>query len=397
MGSLRHVKVTIVAVLCVAAFAFFGLCGCGGNGGSGDPLGSSGGGERLSVTAPVHKDSSFGGVYIDVTIDEFNKLGFEYGDCVDISFSNGYQLNGIPYYNGYYVNVGDPLLVGYPGYPHVEAAVNYGSPLWDTAGLTDADSATITLVQAGAYRDVQEAFNISYGIDRDAYEGTDLQWANFRALSGGDMKPGIAYRSASPIDNEYNRVAYVDKAMRDAGVAFVLNLSDNKSEAHSFVKESKAQGLDMKYIGDLHSAGAIAYLDLSASYPTQSFAQKLVGGLELMIESDGPYLIHCIEGKDRTGFVCALLEALCGASYDEMAADYMETFANYYGITLESDPAKYNAILHLNLDGMLRFLAGADDDVDLRTLDYQQAARDYLRWGGMSDEDIDLLVEQLTQ
>jgi protein tyrosine/serine phosphatase len=32
------------------------------------------------------------------------------------------------------------------------------------------------------------------------------------------------------------------------------------------------------------------------------------------------YVVHCIEGKDRTGYVCALLEGLCGATYEEIVA-----------------------------------------------------------------------------
>ena len=32
-----------------------------------------------------------------------------------------------------------------------------------------------------------------------------------------------------------------------------------------------------------------------------------------MASHEGPYLIHCTEGKDRTGFVSALLECLIGA------------------------------------------------------------------------------------
>ena len=61
----------------------------------------------------IHEEE-FGGVYIDITIDEFNALGFEYGDSVTVSFSNGYKLKDIPYYNGYYTQTGEPLLIAYP-------------------------------------------------------------------------------------------------------------------------------------------------------------------------------------------------------------------------------------------------------------------------------------------
>ena len=43
-------------------------------------------------------EPKFGGSYLDIAIDEFNNLGFEYGDSVDVTFSNGYKLSDIPYY-----------------------------------------------------------------------------------------------------------------------------------------------------------------------------------------------------------------------------------------------------------------------------------------------------------
>ena len=40
----------------------------------------------------ISHDEKYGGVYVNISIEDFNNLGFEYGDSVDISFSNGYKL-----------------------------------------------------------------------------------------------------------------------------------------------------------------------------------------------------------------------------------------------------------------------------------------------------------------
>jgi len=344
----------------------------------------------------VMRDESFGGVCIDITIDDFNRLGFEYGDSVDVEFSNGYKLEGIPYYNGYYTSIGDPLVVGYPGYPHIEVAINFGDPLWDVSGVQAGDTANVTLREAGAFSNIQEAFDITYTDNRADY-ASDEQFANFRALRGGSMKPGVAYRSASPIDNEHNRAPYVEGLMKQAGVAYILNLSDNKTEANEFVAEDKAQGIDVSRFEELSASGCVALLDLSASYPSESYARTLAGGLVSMTEHDGPYLVHCVEGKDRTGFVCLLLEALCGATYDEMLSDYMETYANYYGITKESDPSKYEAISNQQFADMLRTIAKAGEGADLTAIDYVGPAREYLKMGGMTDGQIDALVDRLVK
>ena len=84
---------------------------------------------------PIQHELEFGGVYIEIKIDDFNKLGFRYGDSVKVQFSNGYTLEDLPYYNGYYVDAGEPLLIAYPGYDFIKAAINYGADLWEEGGL----------------------------------------------------------------------------------------------------------------------------------------------------------------------------------------------------------------------------------------------------------------------
>jgi len=401
-----RMKRTAIAILLALGMGACALAGCAsGQQGAQQQAASS----AASTSAPaasarttslegvaVMRDESFGGVCIDITIDDFNRLGFEYGDSVDVEFSNGYKLEGIPYYNGYYTSIGDPLVVGYPGYPHIEVAINFGDPLWDVSGVQAGDTANVTLREAGAFSNIQEAFDITYTDNRADY-ASDEQFANFRALRGGSMKPGVAYRSASPIDNEHNRAPYVEGLMKQAGVAYILNLSDNKTEANEFVAEDKAQGIDVSRFEELSASGCVALLDLSASYPSESYARTLAGGLVSMTEHDGPYLVHCVEGKDRTGFVCLLLEALCGATYDEMLSDYMETYANYYGITKESDPSKYEAISNQQFADMLRTIAKAGEGADLTAIDYVGPAREYLKMGGMTDGQIDALVDRLVK
>lgn len=394
-----HIIRPAFAVILALGIALLALAGCtNGQQASSQQSSSAESTSASAVTLeslPATQDTDFGGILLGISIDDFNKSGFNFGDSVDIVFSNGYEMNDIPYFNGYYTNVGDPLLVGYPGTPQIKAAEDYGDDLWVKSGLAEGDTATITLHKAGEYLNIQEAFDISYTNERSDYSSDEV-FANFRTFTGGSMKQGVAYRSASPIDNDYNRAAYVEKLMGDAGIAYVLNLSDSPAEADTFIDESESQGVDVSFFKTLRDADCVALLNLSASYPSDEFAQTLAKGLVDMSQHDGPYLVHCIEGKDRTGFVCILLEALCGATYDEMLADYMKTYDNYYGINPQSDPEKYDAISGLNFDGMLQYLANADDGADLAAIDYTEPARNYLRKGGMTDEQIDALVKRLT-
>jgi hypothetical protein len=112
-----------------------------------------------------------------------------------------------------------------------------------------------------------------------------------------------------------------------------------------------------------------------------------------MAEHEGPYLVHCTEGKDRTGFVCMLLEALCGASYDEIVDDYMITYDNYYGITKEAEAERYDTIVTYVLLPMVQVLSG---DSDPASADLAAGAEQYLLDGGMTQSQITDLRSALT-
>lgn len=61
-------------------------------------------------------------------------------------------------------------------------------------------------------------------------------------------------------------------------------------------------------------------------FTTDSFRSKLREGLVFFAGHPGVSTVHCLEGKDRTGIVMALLECLMGADLQEVVDDYMITF-----------------------------------------------------------------------
>ena len=132
------------------------------------------------------------------------------------------------------------------------------------------------------------------------------------------------------------------------------------------------------------------------NYLSDDFGMKIVQGFNLMAEKEGPYLIHCTEGKDRTGFVAMLIEALAKASYEEIEADYMKTYANYYRIDKSNDKEKYQIILERNLDGMIAFMVN-DAGIDFKNCDLSIYAENYLQRCGMSEEQIQTLKERLME
>ncbi|MBE6124911.1 MAG: hypothetical protein E7186_01155 [Erysipelotrichaceae bacterium] len=354
----------------------------------------------------VQHETEFGGVYIKMTIDDFNKLGFEYGDSVTVEFSNGYKLEEVPYYNGYYVDAGERLLIAYPGYDYIKAAINYGedlweraklktskneSTLWKEANLEEHSTASVYLKEKGKYKDIQEARDIHYSDDRTKFPSDEV-FANFRDMEMGSLKPGKVYRSASPCDNQHNRAPYVDALIKEAGVNCILNLADNDVKIEKYIS---AEGFSSPYFMNLYNIGNVYPIALNMNYLSDEFAQKIAQGFIDISAKEAPYLIHCTEGKDRTGFVCMLIEALAGASYQEIADDYMVTYDNYYRITPEKEPVKYRTILEHNLDAMLQFVVG--EGVDIKTAPLAGYAFVYLLNAGMTAEQINKFLRRITE
>lgn len=343
----------------------------------------------LTDCAILH-EPEFGGVYIASTSDDFNAMGYEYGDSVDIAFSNGYSLKDRPYYNGYYTQNGESLLVAYPGYDYIKACINNGDDLWVVAGLSEDVTATISLNERGKYLEIQNARNIHYDDEWEKY-ASDEVFANFRRVSVTGLKPDTLYRSASPCDNQHNRAPYVDALIQAAGVRCILNLADNEEKIAGYLADDSYA---MPCFESLHEAGNVIPLALNMNFGALEFQQKLANGLIAMSAHEGPYLVHCTEGKDRTGFVCLLLEALCGASYEEIVADYMITYDNYYGITPATDPDRYTVIVEKVLDPMIQVVAG--DGADIKTVDLKAGAEAFLQNVGMTRAQIAALEAKLS-
>lgn len=345
---------------------------------------------ELKSSAVTH-ETKFGGVYFDKTIEEFNALGFEYGDSVNIAFSNGKTLEDIPYYNGYYVDIGEAVLVAYPGYPYIDAMINYGDDLFVTLELDETCTADITLCERGKYAGVQKARDIQYSDEQG--EQSDIVFANFRAVNMGDLKKDVLYRSASPCNDEHNRASVTDRLAAEAKIGFMLNLSDNESDILGFIA---AETFDSPYFLSLFTSGKVAPLGLSANFKSESFGEKLAQGLEAVAQSEGPVLIHCVEGKDRTGYVLMLLEALCGATYGEIVDDYMLTYDNYYGINKTSDPERYDIIKEKNLDVMISYMTGTPAEDGFENVDLAKSARALLIKTGMTEDSVNRLYSRLT-
>lgn len=340
--------------------------------------------KTLSVKGVVEEIEKYGHASTDILIEDFYALGFEEGDMVTAIFDNGFVVDA-PFLDGYYVDTGAPLIRAYPGHTNIAVCINYGK-LNEIAKVEIDDKVTIMLTEADGYQVQYEIRKLERTNNREDYT-TDEEFANFRNLTLGDIVEGVLYRNSSPINPELGRAAYSDNLIEQVGIKTVVNMADS---AEDIAEYRASEDFDSPYYAELYDNGQIVTLNMGLAYSSDEFRNNIVKGLEFMIENEGPYDFHCTEGKDRAGFMGALLGSLMGATQDEIVEDYMQSYINYYGVEKGTD--KYDIITE-DVLAMLKIING---NQDLENADLVLGAEAYLVEGGMTFKQVASLKSKLS-
>ena len=330
--------------------------------------------------------NEFGAAMLDFTQADMTEAGFTLGDVISITVDDIVLI--MPYYDGYYSRNGEYLCVAYPTYPSIcFTANNIGLPE-ELTGL-EGHTVVIKMVEKGGRLDVQTALSMSYTLDRKDYpDFTDEQFANARTSKGGRLASGVLHRSSSPFCDDINRAYYVSEYMESEKVKTVLNLADT---------EEKMKSYDMPpYSRQLWEEGNVILCPLKADPTADDFNKRLIAALKELPSRPAPYIVHCMEGKDRTGYVCALLEGLCGATYEEIVDDYLITYNNFFHLNPGNSPELCNTLVSLRLNTCLMYYAGVSDEAQLPNVDYAKAFSAYLLSHGMNHQQLDALIQVLT-
>jgi len=347
--------------------------------------------------------TKYGNIYCNCAVADFFAIGYELGDLVTVKFlDKELVLPVVPTYS--YVDSGKAAIIASiteTGAPtgYISFAINMGNfaetygiaikntdaegNWWWTAceGVTFPIEITFEMAEKEGYMAEYLLHDLNRTNNREDYAHlSDADFANFRNIATTGMGKNLLYRSSSPINPEMGRSAYADAAMKAAGITVVMNLADSVEDAKSY-----------EGFADTYYAGQkVICLGLGVDFAAKDFQEGLAKGLKFFAENKGIYLVHCTEGKDRAGFVSALLECLMGASYEEVVADYMVTYYNYYGV--EPGTEKYEAIANSNI---IKSLQKAFDVEDLSKADLAAEAKAYVKSLGLSDNEIQNLMVNL--
>ena len=345
--------------------------------------------EAKLIQATVIEIEKHGHAVLNLTTAEFMAAGYALGDVVRVRF--GTYDSEIPFYDGYYTIPGGAMLRGLFAERNIAVCINYGNISQET-GIAVGDAVEIELAEKAGMLAYQELCSMTYSNYRVDYTD-DATFANFRAVTLGNISSGKLYRTASPINNAHGRAKFANAFIKEANVATVLNLADSEEDLAEYIA---ADDFESEYYLSLYESGQVILLDLTANFYSEEFATSLVDGFRFLAQNEPPYAIHCTEGKDRAGFTIMLLGALMGADLQSIIDDYMVSFYNYYGITKEGQPERYEVVLNNNLMAMLYHVMDVDSLEELQNTDLQAAAAEYLMDNGMTEEEILTLKEKLS-
>ncbi|MDF2949790.1 MAG: Peptidoglycan-binding lysin domain protein [Sedimentibacter sp.] len=345
--------------------------------------------DYANVTGTVKEVQKYGNLTMDIEPKALYDADYKLGDMLKVTV--GDTVLEIPLCTSYSdVDTGSLVVRDDQKNNLLVVAINMGN-FSTTYNANVGDTVTFSMAEKEGYLAEYLIRQLKRTDVRSDYS-TDSIFANFRSIVTTGINPAVLYRSSSPVNNELGRASFADNLTEAVGINTVINLADSEDEIKTY---AALEGFASDYYISLYETGNVIALDMGVDISGQDFGKKLAEGLRFMSKNDGPYLIHCTEGKDRAGFASALLECLMGATLDEVVADYMTTYENYY--KLEEGSEQYISVADSNIMASLTtVVCGLEKGSDISGVDLAAAADNYLGRIGMTSAEIKSLKSKLS-
>ena len=163
-------------------------------------------------------------------------------------------------------------------------------------------------------------------------------YGGYAVEGGGRLRGGVLWRSAHHQDATDDDLTAVD----NLGIETIVDLrGDDERAAHPC---RRSDGFSARVLfADGNTAGLAPHLQAAGGtidnetarsrmvdvYASMPYRPVLVNTLRLYLsalaEYEAPSLVHCVAGKDRTGFAVAVVHRLLGVHEDDLMQDYLLT------------------------------------------------------------------------
>ncbi len=349
----------------------------------------------LEFDAKFEDIGRYGEILTTFTMDDFKKEGIEYKDTVKVTFLGKEII--VPYVPSYRcTHSGGTVLVGdklFETIPIVAFHSNFVKKhkiavflenedrtidILPCKGITFPIKFTFELYEKNGYEEEYKVYDLRRTDNRDDYEElNDEEYCNFRYVDITGMKKNLLYRGSSPINNFMHRAKYVDDLLKKYGIKTIINLSDDEERAKNFPS----------YNDTYYSKQNIIFLNTNADVTSYNFGKSVLKAMKFINTHEGPYFIHCMEGQDRTGAICAIFESLLGATKHELIRDFMKTYENFYKVKRDSE--QYMKIVMGEMQENIASVRG----FTYNTIDILKHPVTYLQFLDITDEDMKKFIK----
>lgn len=182
--------------------------------------------------------------------------------------------------------------------------------------------------------------------------------------------------------------------MEQNNISFSINLSDSKEKIDELANDPNIHWSE--YLRNIYNNNLFYAFHFTVISDAKKCCED-VGKTFKEITNRQSILkniyVHCDEDKDRTGVICMFIEALCGCDYETIFNDYVMSFKNFYNVDEAKQKERFDAITNQFFNELVYVLVTANDSEAQRqdsysTVNFYQIAENYLKNGGMTDDDI---------
>ena len=222
--------------------------------------------------------------------------------------------------------------------------------------------------------------------------------ANFRDVGGlpaaeGHVVGGVLYRSDAPYRGDLPPLG-----ARVWPPAVVVDVRSNGETNNGYSWPASTTVRSLPLLAEAAPALQTGSLEALYQHILQAAPRSLVGIAELVAFADGPVLVHCSAGKDRTGVAVALLLRAVGVDRQAILHDYTTTEPNVPRVLDRLQALGYDIPIHRALPPQLLLTPPDAMTALLDTLDaYDGGAAGWLLSHGLSATGLEALQARLVE